>query len=194
MKLPRLRTSVWLATIGVAVLLAGLVLIVLYAAATRGPHLKYAVVGMLTAAAALGVGVLVGFVLGVPKAVSSGETRIQQKGTGQWDYSPSTNLAEISDWLTKLLLGAGLVGLTQLGRPLGSLINIVASGLDEASTPGNANGSAQVMAGSILCTYLVIGVLVGYLVTTLWYFAKLKGRDGGGPTRTENPTTEATDK
>lgn len=58
-----------------------------------------------------------------------------EAGKGGWTaesqkrFAPSTNLAEISDWLTKLLLGAGLVELGRLGRPLTELINNVARGL-----------------------------------------------------------------
>jgi hypothetical protein len=54
-----------------------------------------------------------------------------QEERGAPRFLPSTNLAEISDWLTKLLLGAGLVSLTKLGKPLSELIDNVARGLDE---------------------------------------------------------------
>ena len=87
-------------------------------------------------------------------------------------FTPSTNLAEVSDWLTKLLLGAGLVQLTHLGPPVASLINSVAAGL-EGGTTAEPSGSATVMAGAILITYTVLGFLVGYVLTTLWYGHRL---------------------
>jgi len=93
-------------------------------------------------------------------------------GSAALKFTPSTNLAEVSDWLTKLLLGAGLVQLTHLGAPLAALINNVAAGL----TGGHAvadNGAAQVMAGAILVTYSVLGFLIGYVLTTLWYGRRL---------------------
>ncbi len=86
-------------------------------------------------------------------------------------FEPSTNLAEISDWLIKLLLGAGLVGLTHLGPPLTRLIDAVARGLAPA---GRATEAAVVMAAAILVTYVVLGFLGGYLTTTLWYGKRLK--------------------
>ncbi len=89
-----------------------------------------------------------------------------------WAFTPSTNLAEVSDWLTKLLLGAGLVQLTHLGPPLASLINSVAAGL-EGGAAVEPSGSATVMAGAILITYTVLGFLVGYVLTTLWYGNRL---------------------
>ena len=84
-------------------------------------------------------------------------------------FLPSTNLAEISDWLTKLLLGAGLVSLTRLGQPLGELIDTVARGLGGATASGGVTESAVVIAGAILVTYVILGFLGGYLTTAFWY-------------------------
>ncbi len=90
-------------------------------------------------------------------------------------FEPSTNLSEVSDWLTKLLLGAGLVQLTHLGKPLGKLINAVAFGLGRPPAVATPDNAAQVMAGSLLVAYFVLGFLDGYVVTTLWYGRKLAG-------------------
>jgi uncharacterized integral membrane protein len=84
-------------------------------------------------------------------------------------FTPSTNLAEISDWLTKLLLGAGLVELTRLGHPLSSLIDAVARGLQGVPAGGAVSGTPVVAAASILVLYVVLGFLDGYVLTTLWY-------------------------
>jgi hypothetical protein len=89
------------------------------------------------------------------------------RATGASNFEPSTNLAEVSDWLTKLLLGAGLVQLTHLGPPVASLVNTVASGLSGSAS--SASGAPQVMAGTIMVTYLGLGFLAGYVMTTLWY-------------------------
>ena len=59
-------------------------------------------------------------------------------------FATSTNLAEVSDWLTKLLLGAGLVSLTKIGAPLGHLIDTVAAGLTVTTSPSS---SAKLVAG-----------------------------------------------
>jgi hypothetical protein len=82
---------------------------------------------------------------------------------------PSTNLAEISDWLTKLLLGAGLVELTRLGQPLSELIDNVARGLGGTTAAGGVTESAVVIAGAILITYVTLGFLGGYLTTAFFY-------------------------
>lgn len=94
------------------------------------------------------------------------------------EYTPSSNLAEVSDWLTKLLLGAGLVQLTRLGPPVADLIDNIAAGLH--STAASASG-AKVAAGAILFGYAITGILVGYVMTTLWYQKRI--------TNQQTPTT-----
>jgi hypothetical protein len=157
-------------------------------------------VGLLAALGAAAVGLLIGLLFGVPKAVSSGQVRQsaeikqvqaetvvsgmppdQQAQLQQWkaavdaqqsgatktsNFAPSTNLAEVSDWLTKLLIGASLVSLSKLGPPVGRLIDTIAGGLRTAS--GGA-GSAKVVAGAILFGYVALGFLDGYILTTVWY-------------------------
>ena len=100
----------------------------------------------------------------------AGQSGADQGDAGQVSQlTPSTNLAEISDWLTKLLLGAGLVELTRLGHPLSSLIDAVARGLQGVPAGSAVSGTPVVVAGSILVMYVVLGFLDGYIVTTLWY-------------------------
>lgn len=159
------HTTTWLAALALWVPAFGAVWILIYAFATPGSHWTYACVGLLTSLAALVAGYMAGFLFGIPRVVSSGALRQTNEG-----YTPSSNLAEVSDWLTKLLLGAGLVQLTRLGAPIGRLIDNIAAGLH--STPASA-GSAKVAAGATLFGYAIMGVLVGYVVTTLWYQKKI---------------------
>ena len=93
------------------------------------------------------------------------------------NFEPSTNLTEVSDWLTKLLLGAGLVGLTRLGHPVGQLIQATAAGLGR-SEGGTTDGQARLVAAATLITFSVLGLLCTYVVTTLWYGRRLNGLDG----------------
>jgi len=84
-------------------------------------------------------------------------------------FTPSTNLAEISDWLTKLLLGAGLVELTRLGHPLSALIDSVARSMQDVAPGAKLAQGSTVVAGGILALYVVLGFLDSYIITTLWY-------------------------
>jgi len=160
--------------------LSGLALILVYCLATAGEHARYFGVAATTAIASLLVGCLVGFLFGIPRVVSTGALRLTQDGTNSdqsgpeaatGQFTPSTNLSEISDWLTKLLLGAGLVQLGDLGGPVRALVLAVARGITPAGTALSSNAAA--MAGAIMVTYLVLGFLDGYVVTTLWYGRRL---------------------
>jgi hypothetical protein len=155
----------WLALLALAGPILGVVPIFVYAFTASGAHGTYLGVGLLTALAAFLVGCFIGFLFGIPRVVSSGQARLTTS-----DYTPSSNLAEVSDWLTKLLLGAGLVQLTRLGAPVSHLIDKVAAGLHG---PGAYSGSATVLAGAIMFGYVIVGLLDGYVVTTIWYQKKL---------------------
>lgn len=177
----------------IGMFILGAVLIILYVVSTAGPHLRYISVGLFMACAAFLIGTVVGLVLAIPHIVSSGDYRRQASAPGinpssadaqpkpaevadvgdqergSPRFLPSTNLAEISDWLTKLLLGAGLVELTRLGQPLSKLIDNVARSLGGATASGGVTESAVVIAGGILITYVALGFLGGYLTTSFWY-------------------------
>jgi hypothetical protein len=163
------RVTTWLSLLAGVLLLGGTAWIWIYAFNTFGSHWSYVAVGMLTATAALVTGFLTGFLVGVPRVVSSGQARATAGGT----FSPSTNLAEISDWLTKLLLGAGLVSLSHLGRPVAELINDVAGALHGPTAGANAIQAAKVTAGAVMIGFIVLGILGGYIVTSTWYQKKI---------------------
>jgi Putative Ig domain len=158
-------SNVMFSLLGIVVPSLGTVWIIIYAFGTPGHHWIYLGTAMLASLAAFLSGCLAGFLFGIPRIVSSGQLR-QQKGASAPAYTPSSNLAEVSDWLTKLLLGAGLVQLTRLGRPIGSLIDHVAAGL--YLHPAD-RGAAVVTAGAILLALAFAGLLDGYVGTTMWY-------------------------
>lgn len=160
----------WLSFLALGVPILGTIWILIYAFSTPGSHWTYFGVGMAAALAAFLLGCLIGFLFGIPRFVSSGQARL---GSGSDAYAPSSNLAEVSDWLTKLLLGAGLVQLTHLGAPISHLIGTVAAGLTATSATSGPSSAAKVMAGSILIGYVAIGMLDAYVVTTVWYQNKL---------------------
>jgi hypothetical protein len=145
---PITHVTTWLALLALGMLLGGAAWIWIYAFSTPGSHWSYVGIGMLTALAALLTGFLAGFLLGVPKIGSSGQVHLKTRM-----FSPSTNLAEISDWLTKLLLGAGLVSLTHLGGPIGRLIDNVAGGLHGTTSDLATIQAAKVSSSAVACRW-----------------------------------------
>jgi hypothetical protein len=170
------HVTTWLAFLGIAAPVGGTAWIVVYSFSTPGPHWTYLGVGVLTSLATFVAGCFIGFLLGIPRAVSSGELRQNQSAAaaaGSSGLGASSNLAEISDWLTKLVLGAGLVELTRLGGPVSRLIDNVAAGLYTSGASAASVETAKVMAGAIIFGYVIMGLLDGYIVTTTWYQAKI---------------------
>jgi hypothetical protein len=75
----------------------------------------------LLSGASLIVGTVLGFIFGIPRSLSSTSAAIAQNviagGSPQssaLNVLPNTNLEQLSDWLTKILVGVGLTQITQL--------------------------------------------------------------------------------
>ena len=71
----------------------------------------------------------------------------------------NTNLVEISDWLTKILVGVGLVQLRALPDYIRRIGNYVGQGLGQ---------DQQVMASGIVIYFSGLGFLSGYLLTRMF--------------------------
>lgn len=91
-------------------------------------------------------------------------------------YNPlvNNNLVEISDWLTKIIVGLGLVKLTKIPPYMTSLATALASGL----SAGNKVGSALVSFSYalIVCDF-IIGFLFAYLMMRLYLSGQIVKAD-----------------
>ena len=146
----------WIRTV-VAVLVAELAGLIAYAAFERS--IRTFACGLLVAIAAGAVGSLIGFIFGIPKSVTTSTpvTDDARVVTTKTEYQGNTNLEQISDWLAKLLVGAGLVELKDIGGALTRL--------------GTTLGTAGCLGtcGAIVGPALVVGFSVtGFLLTYLW--------------------------
>src|SRR6266508_6277591 len=65
-------------------------------------------VAALVAGGAFVAGGLLGFLFGIPRSLAGPEGSVDGAAAGG-AYRPNTNLEQISDWLTKILVGVGLV-------------------------------------------------------------------------------------
>src|SRR5689334_2047890 len=101
--------SKWRRFLGIAVLLGG-VAILLKADTNRGA----VACALILSGASLFVGVLLGFLFGIPKTLRRNPDPTAGGPLAEGDYQPNTNLEEISDWLTKLIVGIGLVELRRI--------------------------------------------------------------------------------
>lgn len=168
---PQLRAeaATYYAAMRLLLLCVGIGLAALVLGATRWDFWKYGVVakviGYVTveAGAFFVLGMLFGYLFGlrptgVPQTSSdpSSSTRPQ----------PITNLEEIADWFTKLILGAGLVELTKLPGPIFKLARFMASGVYQPPQQQQASGlGSPAIAFAIMVFFSASGILYGYLWT-----------------------------
>lgn len=100
--------------------------------------------GALLALSALACGGLLGFLFGIPRGPRS-------------DQGAATNLEQVSDWLTKILIGIALVNLGGLGAGAGRLAAAVGEAL-------GGGPEASIAAGAGLAFFTVTGFLVAYVM------------------------------
>ncbi|MFD3700220.1 tetratricopeptide repeat protein [Streptomyces sp. NPDC058646] len=129
-------------------------------------------VTVIIGASAFALGLLLGFLFGLPRTLDGlpplpdGETlSTLQGGLGArekpWPiYRSNTNLEQISDWLTKILVGVSLIQLVNVPTAMQSLGKTLKPAL------GNV-ASSETFAIGLVVFNSVAGFLIGYLVTRL---------------------------
>jgi hypothetical protein len=80
--------------------------------------------------------------------------------------STVSNLEQVADWVTKLLLGGGLTQLQRIPPKIWQWSGIVAVGLDPTVT-GPAAVAQQAFAAGLLVYGFVLGFFAGFLITKL---------------------------
>jgi hypothetical protein len=154
--------------------------VVLYYGAASGDAAALTGAVLLSGAFLL-IGVLLGFLFGIPRSLQTEGPQPEPKQTaGATDakdaqrlrvqYRANTNLEQISDWLTKILVG---VGLTQIGNLPDFFVHAgnyfgAALGRNEAATR---------VAIVIILFFSVCGFLFGYLWTRLFLGGELARAD-----------------
>jgi len=89
------------------------------------------------------------------------------------NYTPSTNLEQIADWLTKIIIGVGLVQIHKIITQFNILCLSLGSSLDSISNIGcknliNATHSGPAVVGALVISFFIDGFLIVYLWTR-WY-------------------------
>lgn len=131
-------------------------------------------VSLLIAGAATVSGGMIGFLFGIPKTLQQ-ENPDNPPATDQARaqaarYGVNTNLEQISDWLTKILVGVGLTQLSSVPEALQKYADFVTPGLGEF-------GGGEPYAVAVLIFYLVCGFLISYLWTRIYLAGALREAD-----------------
>lgn len=122
---------------------------------------------LLLAVAAMTVGGLVGFLFGIPRVLPpkrDGTTSGAEPASvdaNSMDFQPSTNLEQVADWLTKILVGVGLVQFSSFG---GYLNNVGLAVAKAVKVPG-----IDIVSQLVIVSFAILGFLATFLWTRLDY-------------------------
>lgn len=122
-------------------------------------------------AACLAAGAGLGFLFGIPHA---GAPRVVDSNNGTTPdsgYQSSTSLEQIADWLTKIIVGVGLVELSRIYEFFKTAVKFLAAGLGEPVV------TASACAATTLVFFPIVGFLGCYLITRLYLAAALVRAD-----------------
>lgn len=131
-------------------------------------------IGLLVAAAAAVIGGLLGFLFGIPRTLqqravpateasanANAESPKPNGNNERTEIQANTNLEQISDWLTKILVGVGLTQVRAIGQKFDQLAASVSLALGDTS--GNRS-----FALALIIFPLILGFLFSYLWTRLY--------------------------
>ena len=154
---------------------AGTIAVVVYALQSVGRQgiLSTLAVGVLLSGASLLAGGLVGFLFGIPRSPQPPpQPRPQspnpESQTTRDGYQGNTNLEQISDWLTKILVGVGLTQIPAIRDALKQSADYMGAGLGPAGP--------QVALVSMLY-FSVCGFLYGFLWSRLFLIGEFTEAD-----------------
>jgi uncharacterized membrane protein len=116
---------------------------------TTGPHSVAYLWGMMC----LATGALVGFLFGIPK--------LNPEAARADELRPNSNIEVVSDWLTKIIVGVGLVEFKNIGE----FIARISRDLGQALAP---QSGAESFARALIIYFFVAGIMQGYLLTRMY--------------------------
>jgi hypothetical protein len=117
------------------------------------------------------IGGLLGFIFSVPKIISdtpqvTNITSSQQRTLFK-KVEENTNLTQISDWLTKILIGAGLVQLKEAPGFILKVARVMAEGLRKVAPKVETVDEFTIFCAAIILFFLTWGFISGYIVMKL---------------------------
>ena len=130
-------------------------------------------------------GGIIGFLFGIPRVLQHNNTaaaiasqtdksNVDSERTNKHSYEMlvNTNLEQISDWLTKIIVGVGLIELRNLPIALQGLARYLTAGFENSE-------NLQAFAATIVVYFSIIGFIVGYLLTRIYLSQAFSRADWG---------------
>jgi tetratricopeptide (TPR) repeat protein len=152
----------------------GFIGVIGYAVTLPGTGWKLLFLAILICAASFISGFFLGFLFGIPKRNVSNES----------DYNLSTNLVDISDWLTKIIIGLGLIEIKRIPgllQAIGSYIQLQTGG----------DNSIKIFSATCIVYFSVFGLYYGYNYMRLFLSGQFKEADDNLLTKQQQLTEKA---
>jgi len=115
-------------------------------------------ISLILSAASMACGALLGFLFGIPKTLQQNSELSADTKT---DYLANTNLEQISDWLTKIIVGVSLTQIGKAPRYLDQFGNELSKALAN-------DQSSKIASITLLVFFGVVGFMFGFLTTRLF--------------------------
>jgi hypothetical protein len=152
---------------------------------------------LMYAAAAQVAGAALGFLFGIPRTHvvatenlgddPKAKTEVRREPSiSQATNAPNTNLEQISDWLTKILVGVGLTQAAGIADQFARVVDSMASGID--------SGSAEPFLGSLMIFAGCLGFLLGWVLARVWLARLLWASDQNMPGGDRSAENRAADR
>jgi hypothetical protein len=155
--------------------------------------------GCLYAGAFFAAGALAGFLFGIPRSVprrqsdraSTGKDPAAAKDSAadtvenrraESPFATNTNLEDISDWLTKIIVGLGLINLKEIPQKLKALSWYFAQVC--------GSGLCDPIALALMIHFFIAGFFLTYLMTRLYLTGAFTRAEGPPPKTTVEPTND----
>jgi hypothetical protein len=113
----------------------------------------------------IATGALIGFLFAVP--------RVNPAAKSQSHLVTNTNIEQVSDWLTKILVGVGLINFREISGFIDRRSDLLATSLEMQTPP-----AGKAMALSLIVYFFVVGLIEGYLLTRLFLSRQFASEDG----------------
>ena len=148
--IPQLFSFNWLYTIPIIGILSVLGILIYASQVPSGVRWSTFAAAVAIGTAAYFAGGLVGFLFGIPRTVQG------PAPTGVTDYQANTNLEQVSDWLTKIIVGLGLV-------QIGHIIPALSKFAESIKAPLGGQPSSGAFGLALTISYALLGFFYFYL-------------------------------
>lgn len=137
----------------------------------------------LTICAYFSSGIVLGFIFGIPKKYQNKTSSVQVDANGQPvpsidpTYTDNTSLEEISDWITKIIIGLSLTQFNNILEMMGESASNIRTSLESGLQLGANRPDFYAFSYSLIVFYSVTGGIIGYLWTRIEFAHILAQKD-----------------